>query len=98
MPTPKRQGRQGHARPPAPADGVEVIRPLEPGKSRVSLLTLADVRRELATLYRATKAGKVATQDATRMAYLLATLAKVIEQSAIEARIAALEAMTDELR
>jgi hypothetical protein len=64
--------------------------------SRFSLLTLADVRREVAAVFRQAQRGRISTQDATRLAYVLQVLAKVIESSSIESRLDALEALSHE--
>lgn len=58
---------------------------------RLPLATMADVRRELARLYRETRAGRVEVSDGSRMANMLQILAKVIEGSELEKRVQALE-------
>lgn len=76
------------AKPPA----TETIAPpAEPKRRRLKLVGIEDVRRELARLYRAAKAGEVDTQDASRLANILAILSRLIEGSDIEQRLAALE-------
>lgn len=62
----------------------------------IPLSTLDDVKVELARLYRQTKAGKVATTDASRLAFILNSLGRVIVDADLEQRIAALEQSTDE--
>lgn len=64
-----------------------------PGKRSASipLSRSSEIRYELARLYREARAGVLEAQTATRLAYLLQVLAKVIEQSDLEQRIAALE-------
>lgn len=71
--------------------------PPPPRKRRhhVRLATIADIQTELAKLYRQTKAGEIATQDATRLGYLLNTLAGLIEAHDLERRIQALEQLGD---
>jgi DNA-binding transcriptional regulator PaaX len=49
------------------------------------------VRIELAAVYRMVDAGKLDHSDATKRAYVLTSIAKVIELAEIEARITALE-------
>lgn len=73
----------------APAEG-EV--PAPPLRLRTRLSTIGDVKLELARLYRETRAKKVATQDASRMANMLLILGRLIEGSDLEARLDALEA------
>jgi len=58
----------------------------------IHLHTLDDVRVEMARVYRAMATGALAVSDGTRLAYTLSLLTKTIEASAIESRIAALEA------
>lgn len=60
--------------------------------SRVHLSTLADVRREVASLYRAAKGGMVETADAARLGSLLALLVRVLEVERVEHRLGELEA------
>jgi hypothetical protein len=49
------------------------------------------VRIEMAKVYRDMKRGKIATQDGTRLAYVLAQVGKLIEAGELEKRIEALE-------
>ena len=58
---------------------------------RAKLDTLGDVKAQLARIYREAKGGKINTQDASRLANILAILARLIEGSELEARITALE-------
>jgi len=71
--------------------------PPTPRKRRhhVKLETIGDIKSELARLYRQAKAGEIATQDATRLAYLLNSLAGLIESHDLERRIQALEQLED---
>ncbi|MDD2500781.1 MAG: hypothetical protein PHN92_08180 [Geobacter sp.] len=57
----------------------------------IPLSRLSDVRFEVARLYREARSGKLDVQNATRLAYLLQVLAKVIEGGELEKRIEALE-------
>ena len=71
-----------------PADAVPpVVRPI-----RARLDTIADVKAQLGRLYREARGGKINTQDASRLANILALLGRMIEGSDVEARLAALEA------
>ncbi len=67
-----------------------------PQRSRATLVTLGDVRRELAKLYRKAERGQIPTADASRLAFILMSLGKVIETSTIEERLDALEVIADE--
>lgn len=62
----------------------------------MTLRTLDDVAVELARLYRRAERGQIPTADASRLAYILTSLGKVIEASVIEARLTALEAIANE--
>ena len=55
------------------------------------LETLTDVRREMARVYRQMRHGRIDTQDATRMTYVLTQIAKIIQVSELDARIEAVE-------
>lgn len=63
-----------------------------PPVRRRPLKTMRDVKREIAGLYWAARRDEMATADASRLCFLLVSLAKVIEGTEIEARLAALEA------
>ena len=55
------------------------------------LSTVKDVRLALAGLYRDARTGKVDTQDATRLGYLLNLIRVCIVDGELEARLTALE-------
>jgi len=55
------------------------------------LNTLQAVRRELSRVYREARTGKIDTADASRLGFLLVSLAKIMESSDLEQRIEALE-------
>lgn len=69
-----------------------------PRRSRATLRTLDDVAVELARLYRRAERGQIHTADASRLAYILTSLGRVLEASVIEARLTALEAIANEKR
>ncbi|MDR3413287.1 MAG: hypothetical protein P4L87_20430 [Formivibrio sp.] len=60
-------------------------------RSRLRLGTIRECRRELAKLYVDARCGAIETADATRLAYLLTSLANLIRESEMEERIEALE-------
>ncbi len=62
-----------------------------PTPRRIDLKTAEQCRAELARLYREARGGKVAMGDATRLAYMLAQLGRLIELADLERRLAALE-------
>ena len=70
------------------ADDADTPRP----SSRVRLDSVDRVRRELVRLYKEGRDGKRDTQDVSRLANVLALIARMIEGGQLEARIAALEA------
>jgi hypothetical protein len=55
------------------------------------LQTAADVKREAGRLYRAARRGAVLPADASRMASVLALIARVVEGAEIETRLTELE-------
>jgi hypothetical protein len=58
---------------------------------RIDLSSLRDVRLELAAVYRKMDAGTIPSQDGTRRAYVLKTIADVIALAELEKRIQDLE-------
>lgn len=76
--------------PPATLEG-QLMRavPTPPLK----LATIEDCRREMAKVYRDARYARTDTADASRLVYMLATIAKMIEIGQLENRIAALEKM-----
>ncbi len=55
------------------------------------LATAADIRREMADLYRQARTGQVEIGDASRLGYLLTQLAQLVRIDDLEQRTAALE-------
>lgn len=68
-----------------------------PRAKHIKLATVQDVADELARLYRQTRAGMVPPADASRFAYMLNTLAGLIELGQLEARLTALEQAHEEM-
>jgi len=64
---------------------------IEATPPRTALTRLEHVRDELARVYRQARTGKIETQDATRLTYILVNLSKIIESSDLEERIRTLE-------
>lgn len=62
-----------------------------PTSPKVDLATALDIRREMAKVYRETKAGKIETVDGAKLVYMLSQVGKMIELHEIETRLAALE-------
>ncbi|MCX7179735.1 MAG: hypothetical protein NTX56_13530 [Proteobacteria bacterium] len=78
--------------PPVTVDGA-TGKPITgtPRIQPIRLDTLRGIQRELASLYRAARYGRVSTADASRLAYVLDRLARLQEIQTFEARLAALE-------
>ena len=66
-----------------------------PRRRGPALETLTDVCREMARVYRGMRHGRIDSQDATRMTYVLTQIAKIIQTAELEARIERLEAAAD---
>jgi hypothetical protein len=62
-------------------------------RSRLRLGTVRECRRELAKLYIEARRGEIETGTATRLAYMLTSLANMIRDSELEKRIEVLEQM-----
>ena len=67
-----------------------------PPRLRLKLNSIDDVKAEMARLYREGKAGQRDVQDVSRLANVLSLLARMIEGSDLEKRIAALEGGNDD--
>lgn len=84
------------AHAPATLDESGCILSPTPRPKHVKLASVQDVANELARLYRQTRAGLVPPADASRFAYMLNTLAGLIELGQLEARLTALEQAHEE--
>lgn len=62
-----------------------------PVRKRTKLGTVREIRAELARVYRKAKSGEIDTTTATRLAYLLDLMARMIERAELENRVEALE-------
>jgi hypothetical protein len=63
----------------------------DPTPRTINLSNFRDIRLELAWLYRQIDAGKITSQDGTRRAYVLRTIADVLTLAELEKRIEDLE-------
>lgn len=72
---------------------VEVLppEPTPPAMKRTKLGSIREIRSELARVYREARSGKIDTGTATRLAYLLDLMARMVERSELEERVANLE-------
>ena len=57
----------------------------------IKLDTFRNIRDELGRLYREARQGRIATTDATRLAYLLGEIRKAIADEDLERRLSVLE-------
>jgi len=67
------------------------VLPAPPTPARPRLNTVRECRRELAKVYADAKVGRIETQTATRLCYLLTSLAAMIRDGELEDRVRALE-------
>lgn len=65
--------------------------PDKPRSIRCKLRTIGDVSHELAKLYREARSGAIDTSEASKLANILALLARTMTDSEIESRLEALE-------
>ncbi len=66
--------------------------PANPVRSTRSRLgSIREIRRELVKIYEEAKTGRISTQDAGRLTYMLQTLVGMIRDSDLEERIKKLE-------
>ena len=77
---------------------IEVLPPdaPTPTRKRTKLGNIREIRMELARVYRQAKAGQIDTSMATRLAYMLDLMARMIERAELEERIERLEGGSDE--
>ncbi len=77
--------------PTRPAGAGSGETPTPRRRLRIPLRTAFEVRRELARVYREARGGSLDVGDASRLGNLLLILARLIEESDLEARLTALE-------
>ena len=59
--------------------------------------SMSAIRREMAKIYRQTRRGKIDINDATKLAFLLRTLAEMVASEIIERRLDNVEAKAKDL-
>ena len=59
--------------------------------AKIKLNALEDVRREMASVYREARAGRMDASEAGRLAYILTGIGKLIEATEIEKRLSQME-------
>lgn len=62
-----------------------------PTPSKIDLHDARAIRRELASVYRDARSGRIEVQDATRLGYLLDLLRKAYETDVLQGRLELLE-------
>jgi len=72
--------------------------PPPPSASPINLHDIAAVRREMGKVYRDARAGKIDSQDGTRLVYILTQIAKLHEAEELERRVQQLEKLTNGTR
>ena len=86
-------GQEALNEPPKLAQNVEVLPPAPtPTRNRTKLADVRSIRSELSRVYRSAKNGEIDTTTATRLAYMLDLMSRMIERSELEQRIEFLEA------
>lgn len=83
---------------PAKTPVIEVLPPEAPApvRKRTKLGTVREIRAELARVYRKAKSAEIDTTTATRLAYMLDLMSRMIERGELESRIEALEGGSNE--
>lgn len=83
---------------PAKIPVIEVLPPEAPApiRKRTKLGSIREIRAELGRVYRRAKSGEIDTTTATRLAYMLDLMSRMIERGELESRIEALEGGEDE--
>ena len=76
---------------PSPSTIAPAPLPRKPGRCRARLETARDVRRELASIYRRGKDGRLAVDTASKLGNLLAILCRMLETTDLERRLEAVE-------
>jgi hypothetical protein len=68
----------------------QVLRSI-PTPPKIRLATIEDCRREMARVYRSARTAKTDTAEASRLVYMLTSIAKLIEIGQLEQRLITLE-------
>jgi hypothetical protein len=64
--------------------------------SRIRLGSVGDTRRELSRIYREARVGRLGTEQACKLCYLLTSIGKLIADETFEIRLKNLERIADE--
>jgi hypothetical protein len=84
-----KQKTEGAKHQPVTIDGTSGT--CTPSPSKIKLNELEDVRREMASVYREARAGRMDASEAGRLAYILIGIGKLIEATEIEKRLSQVE-------
>ena len=84
-------GQAGWGAPPADPGVAADPTPRRQPSPRLKLETAAHCRRELARIYREARRGELKPETATKLAYLIDLISRVIERSDLERRVEELE-------
>jgi hypothetical protein len=71
----------------------EAIAILEEDTPRINLSTSEDVRREMARVYRDSRANRISPQEGTRLVYMLSQILKAHEIYILEKKLLELESL-----
>jgi hypothetical protein len=73
---------------------MEIIEPseiFEEPTPRINLSTAEDIRREMGRVYREARGGKIPTNEATKLTYVLTQILRATEVYLLEQRLSELE-------
>ena len=76
---------------PPPLDGELLPARRSVALKRHNLATLNGVRREMVSVYRASRSGSVAMSDGSRLIFMLGQIGRILELTEIEKRLDRLE-------
>lgn len=71
--------------------GGELVLSPPSSRPKIDLRDAHSIRRELGAVYRDMRAGRIQSQDGTRLAYVLDLLRRAVETSDLQERLEALE-------
>jgi len=86
---------KGSPTEPATIDGATLKLLPTPHRRKPQLTSFDGVRCEMARIYREAESGKRDSAEASKLVYILGQIGRVLEVVEIEARLRALEAITD---
>ena len=72
-------------------NNIEPSKIIQHPTPRINLSTAEDIRREMGRVYRDARGGKLPTNEATKLTYVLSQILRATEVYILEKRLAALE-------